>query len=124
MLERQLVELSYTKRTLVGFLIGAVALAPVGYATGPSLGYGKVDGCIDIALTPACTDPLPPEEFERRQRAQDQKRGAFAGALLGGSVGAIVARKTANEWIEVRPPGLSANEGGWTVGVRLPVAGH
>lgn len=45
--ERQLVERSYTKNVVLGFLIGAVAAGPIGYATGPSLGYGEISVCLE-----------------------------------------------------------------------------
>ncbi len=106
---------------MLGFLIGAVAMGPIGYATGPSLGYGKIDACYEVSDTRLCTDSLSREEFDRLQRSQDQSRGALAFALFGGTVGAIVARRTANEWLLVEPPATAGGGEAWTVGVRVPL---
>lgn len=119
--ERQQLQRSYAKRTIVGFILGAAAGAPFGYATGPTLGYGEVDACYVSAETPGsqCPNPLPQAEVESLQRARDQKRGAlFFGAVVG-TAGAIIARRLADDWVEIRPPGSLGGEEGWTLGVRL-----
>lgn len=130
--ERQLVERSYTKNVVLGFLIGAVAAGPIGYATGPSLGYGEISVCLEDGApfhgqsTPIpgwrCpTDPIPREEADQLQRAQDQKRGAFFFSLIGGSVGAIVARRLANDWLVILPPASVRGDESWSMELRLPL---
>ena len=120
-MERQLVGQSYLKRTVVGFLIGAVAMGPIGYATGPSLGYGKIQACVEVSATQLCTVSLSQEEAEVLQRAQDQRRGAFFFSLMGGSVGAIVARRLANEWLVIQPPTSIGGDAPWSVALRVPL---
>jgi hypothetical protein len=122
--ERQLVEQSHTRRTVVGFLIGAAVAVPFGYLTGPGLGYGEIDGCYENTSANACDNPIPRTEFEARQRAQDRKRGAIFFGAVGATVGAMVARRTANEWIEVRPPVAGGGESAWSLGLRLPLGGR
>jgi hypothetical protein len=122
--ERQQLQQSYTKRTIVGFLLGAAAGAPFGYATGPTLGYGQVDACYlsdDTTSTSQCPSPSPREEVESLQRSRDQKRGALFFSAVFGTAGAIIARRLADDWVEIRPPGSVGSEDGWTVGVRLPL---
>lgn len=122
-IERQLVEIPYLRRTIVGGLLGAIALAPVGYLTGPTLGYGKLQGCVEVTLTQVCDNPISREDFDTRQRARDQRRGTAAFAVLGASIGAIVARKTIDEWVVIEPPGL-ADEGAWSLSLRVPLQGR
>jgi hypothetical protein len=119
--ERQLAEQSHIRRTAVGSLIGAAVAVPLGYLTGPGLGYGEIDGCYENASAVTCGDPIPRTEFEARQRARDQKRGAIFFGAVGATLGAIVARRTANDWIEVRPPVAGGGEPAWSLGLRLPV---
>lgn len=118
--ERQDTEQSFTLRTIVGFLAGAAAGAPIGYLTGPSLGYGGISGCADD-MAVRCDDPLPRAEYDARQRSQDQRRGALFFGVIGGTAGAIVARRLADEWVEVHPPASLMGDGSWTVGLRVPL---
>jgi hypothetical protein len=124
--ERQLSGQGHTLRTLAGFAIGAVAFAPVGYLTGPSLGYGKVDGCARGATGPVgyCGNPIDADVLARTQRTRDQRRGALFLGVLGGTMGAFVARRLANDWLEVRPPATLASDEPWTVGLRVPAGGR
>ena len=122
-IERQLVGVSYMRRMVLGGLVGAAVMAPIGRLTGPSLGYGKIPECVDVSVTRLCTNPISFEEFETRQRAQDQKRGTFVGAFFGASVGAIVARKTADEWVQLSPPALSGTQS-WDLELRVPTGQH
>lgn len=121
--ERQLVEIAYTRRMIVGFILGAAVAGPIGYATGPSLGYGEVSACVTDPNEP-CNDPVSREELDQLQRSQDQKRGAGFFGVVGGTIGAIIARRTANEWVEVQPPRPGVPSDGWTVGVRVPTGGR
>lgn len=119
--ERQLVEQSYLKRTAVGFLIGAAVMAPIGFVTGPTLGYGKISACVEVSETRLCTVSIPQEEADVIQRAQDQRRGAFFFSMVGGSVGAIVARRLANEWLVVQPPTSIGADAPWSLALRVPL---
>jgi len=116
--ERQLVEARHTKRTVVGALIGSGIMAPIGYLTGPSLGYGKVEGCTSGAVL-SCADPTPPDVLERRQRARDRLRGSLLFGVVGATMGALVARATVEEWVVVRPPSASG-QGAWSLSLRFP----
>lgn len=101
--ERQLVDQSYLKRTAVGFLIGAVAMGPIGYATGPSLGYGKIPACIEVSASRLCTESIRQEEADRIQKGPRPEAGGlllFDGGRLGrrdrgSKVGKRVARGSA-----------------------------
>ena len=100
------------KRMTVGFLIGAAIGGPIGWATGPSLGYGKVGQCTEPSGGIYCKGPITWDEFHRLQKLQDQQRGAVFMGVVTGTVGAILARRMADEWIEVYPPGMTPS-GGW-----------
>jgi hypothetical protein len=121
--ERQLVEVRHTRRTILGAFIGGAALAPIGYLTGPSLGYGKVDACTSAATGGFCPDPITDEELDARQRSRDQLRGALLFGIVGATMGALLARTTADEWIEVHPPS-SAGGGGLSFSLRVPTRGR
>ena len=118
-IERQLADVGHTRRTLLGALVGGGVLAPIGYLSGPSLGYGRVEGCTASTRGGFCANPITAEELESRQRSRDQLRGALFFGVVGATMGALVARTTADEWVEVRPP-ASAREGGWSLALRLP----
>ena len=116
-LERQLVGQSHSKRMALGALIGAAVLGSVGYATGPSLGYGKLDACFE------CRRRTSREDFDKAQEASDQKRGAMFFSVVGATAGAIIAKQSVNDWIEVQPPASIGGDGPWSVGLRIPLPG-
>ncbi len=121
-MERQLVGQSHAKRTAVGFLIGAALMAPIGYATGPSLGYGTISACVEVSDSRLCAEPILREEKEALQRARDQKRGAFFFSLIGGSLGAIIARRMADDWLVVQPPASFDGDGLWSMEFKVPLS--
>jgi hypothetical protein len=94
------------RRTIVGGVLGGAAFATVGYLIGPSIGFGKVPGweCVEVTNPIGCPGgPVPRDEYERRQKAQDQKRGAFFFGVIGGSATAIFARKLSVGWVRIEP---------------------
>lgn len=118
--ERHDGERSYARRTIVGFLVGVAVGAPAGWLTGPALGYGGIDACVQ-ETTNFCADPIPRAEADAQQRSQDQRRGALFFGVIGGTAGAIIARRLADEWVEVRPPASLRSDDPWSVAVRLPL---
>lgn len=118
--ELELPDTPFMRRTLIGGVIGAAVMAPVGYYTGPLLGYGKIDACVEVSDSRLCSDPIPREDFDRMQKSQDQRRGMFAGILVGATVGAILAKSSVDQWIDVYPPGTSPVGEAWSVEARLP----
>lgn len=105
---------------LGGGVLGGAAFGALGYAIGPSVGFGKVDGCTVGAGTTYCLNPVPREEIEARQEARDQRRGAMFFGVVGGTFSAIMARMLSVGWVEIIPTMPVRSEEGWGVSINLP----
>lgn len=113
------------RRTMVGGVVGAAAFGAVGYLVGPSIGFGKVPGweCVEVSNPIGCPGgPVPRDEYETQQKAQDQKRGAFFFGVIGGSAAAIFARKLSVGWVRIEPVVPVSPADGWGVNFALPGA--
>lgn len=118
--ERQLEERSHTRRTILGALLGAAVGGPIGYLSGPSLGYGRIDACV-ASETAFCGDAISREEADARQRSQDQRRGTLFLGVVGATAGAILARSLADQWVQVEPPASLVGSEAWSVLLRVPL---
>mgnify|MGYP001815902512 CR=1 FL=1 len=119
--ERRLEKRNPNAWTAIGAVVGGAAFAGLGYALGPVVGFGKVDGCPD-PVVPGCSqeDYVPPDELEARQRQQDQRRGAAFFGVLGGTASAIFARKLSTGWVRFEPSFPTTGDGPWGLTVVLP----
>jgi hypothetical protein len=126
-LSRSTVELRTEKgsrntRTLVGGLLGAAAFGAAGYLIGPSVGFGKVDGCLVASATTGCLaeDVVPADVLEARQRSADQKKGALFFGVIGGTATAIFARKLSAGWMMLEPVVPMHPDDPWGLRVEFP----
>jgi hypothetical protein len=121
--ERRMQKGNVTKRTAVGGVLGAVAFGALGYVVGPSIGFGKVDGCVPVPGSAIPCDPddvVPADELEARQKQSDQRRGALFFGVVGGTASAILARKLSTGWVRFEPA-LPVGEGEpWGLTVVIP----
>lgn len=111
------------RRTMVGGVLGGATFAAVGYLVGPYIGFGKVPGweCVEVTNPIGCPDgPVPRDEYETIQKAQDQKRGAFFFGVIGGSAAAIFARKMSVGWVRIEPVVPVSPAEPWGVNFSLP----
>ncbi|MEM7416680.1 MAG: hypothetical protein AAF389_14340 [Gemmatimonadota bacterium] len=116
-------------RMVIAGVAGGAAVGAIGYAVGPSLGFGKVGGCREPTGTRLCSAfaGLGPEELraaqaeqERQQTISDQRRGAFFFGLVGASAGIILIRKLSVGWVDVNPVFPTAPADGWGINARVP----
>lgn len=116
-------------RMVIAGVAGGAAIGAIGYAVGPSLGFGKVGGCREPTGTRLCSAfaGLGPEELaaaqaeqERQQTISDQRRGAFFFGLVGASAGIILIRKLSVGWVDVNPVFPTAPTDGWGLHARVP----
>jgi hypothetical protein len=120
--ERRLQKRDPNTWTAIGAVVGGAAFAGLGYAIGPSIGFGKVAGCSEISVTSGCSaeDYVPPDELEQQQKKSDQRRGAAFFGVIGGSAAAIFARKMSTGWVRFEPSFPTTSEEGWGLTVVLP----
>lgn len=120
--ERRLQKRDPNKWTAIGAVVGGAVFAGAGYAIGPSVGFGKVDGCSEISVSQGCSpeDYVPPDELEELQKKQDQRRGALFFGVIGGTASAIFARKFSTGWVRFEPSFPTNEAEGWGVTVVVP----
>jgi hypothetical protein len=120
--ERRLEKRNPNTWTAIGAVAGGALFGGLGYAIGPSVGFGKVDGCSEVSITLGCSqeDYVPPDELEAKQRKSDQRRGAFFFGVVGGTATAIFARKFSTGWVRFEPSFPLSDEEGWGLNVFLP----
>jgi len=111
-------------RTVLGGVLGAGAFGTAGYFFGPSVGFGKVDGCLlsqrDTTECKTGEAQYTREELDSRQKSSDQKRGAFFFGVIGGTATAILVNKLSVGWVRVEPIVAAGNDDQWGLSVRLP----
>ena len=120
--ERRTVKGNPTTRTIVGGVLGAAAFGAAGYFIGPSIGFGKVEGCLEVSRSTGCLeeDVVPADVLESRQRTSDQQKGALFFGVIGGTATAIFARKLSSGWVTLTPAvPLEAGEA-WGLTVSIP----
>lgn len=105
---------------LGGAVLGGAAFSALGYVIGPSVGFGKVDGCTGSESNTYCLNPVSREELDALQEARDQRRGAFFFGLIGGTFSAIMARTLSVGWVQINPTVPVRTEEGWGMSVTLP----
>ena len=111
-----------TTRTVIGGVLGAAAFGAAGYFIGPSIGFGKVDGCLEASRTTGCLeeDVVPADVLEARQRSSDQQKGAFFFGVIGGTASAIFARKLSSGWVTLTPAVPMEPDEPWGLSVSIP----
>ena len=119
-LERRAAKGNATVWTLGGLVLGGAAFSALGYAIGPSVGFGKVDGCTAEETDTYCLNPLTREELDAQQKQQDQKRGTLFFGAVGGTFATILARKLSVGWVELKPTMPVRPEEGWGMSFTLP----
>jgi hypothetical protein len=89
---------------------------------GPSIGFGKVDGCLIASATTGCLaqDVVPADVLEARQRRSDQTKGALFFGVIGGTATAIFARKLSSGWVTLEPAVPMHPDDTWGLRVEIP----
>lgn len=118
--ERRMQKGHLTMRTVLGGVLGAAAFGAAGYFIGPSFGFGKIDGCVEVSASQLCSNPVDQDVLRADQKISDQRRGAFFFGLLGGSFTAIMARKLSVGWVRVAPSVPVAPTDPWSVSFTVP----
>lgn len=110
-------------RTLAGGVLGAGAFGAAGYFLGPNVGFGRVEGCLlgDSNITCKTGEQrYTQDEIDRRQKASDQKRGAFFFGVIGGTATAILINKLSVGWVRIEPVLSAAQDDPWGLSVTIP----
>lgn len=120
--ERRMAKSHLTLRMLAGGVLGAAALGVVGYALGPELGFGRVDGCVEggHSLCRSGDSRYTEDEYAALQRRADQRKGAFFFGVLGGTGGAVLARKLSVGWVRIEPIISAGPSEPWGLGFTVP----
>jgi hypothetical protein len=121
-IERRTQKAHINLRTIIGGLVGAAAFGVAGYYVGPSIGFGKIQGCVslpDSYIQCAPGEEIPADEFTKRQLQADQRRGVLFFGAIGGSFAAILARKLSVGWVHVQPTVPMAPVDPWGVSVTI-----
>jgi len=122
-IERRTQKSHINMRTIIGGLIGAAAFGVAGYYIGPTIGFGKVPGCVQVPDSALVCDPgseIPADEFTQLQLEADQRRGAMFFGAIGGSLTAILARKLSVGWVHVEPRVSLSPTDPWGVSITIP----
>ncbi len=111
-------------RTVVAGVVGGAAFALAGREIGPTIGFGKIEGCLDSedSATQLCSDNdrIDPAEYPRLQREADQRRGMIFFGAIGGTATAILVRKLSIGWVDVTTPTPASPDHGWGLSFTLP----
>lgn len=110
-------------RTLAGGVLGAGAFGTAGYFIGPSVGFGKVDGCLLDDSNISCKtgeQRYTQEEIDRRQKASDQKWGTIFFGVIGGTATGVLVNKLSVGWVRIEPILSAAQDEPWGVSVAVP----
>jgi hypothetical protein len=120
--ERRMVKGNLNQRTAVGGLVGAAVFGAAGYLIGPSIGFGKVEGCSEINLSDGCTseDFIPADELDAKQKKADQWKGALFFGVIGGTASAVITRKLSTGWVRFEPTLPAGTGEPWGLTVVLP----
>lgn len=105
---------------LGGGALGSAVFGALGYAIGPSVGFGKVDSCTAEGTDTYCLNPISREELDAEQSTRDQRRGVFFFGLVGGTFTAIMARKLTVGWVRINPTVPVSDEDGWGMSFTVP----
>ncbi|NNF13430.1 MAG: hypothetical protein HKN72_09410 [Gemmatimonadetes bacterium] len=110
-------------RTLAGGVLGAGAFGAAGYFIGPSVGFGRVEGCLlnDSNITCKTGEQrYTQEEIDRRQEASDHKWGAIFFGVIGGTATGILVNKLSVGWVRIQPILSAGEEDPWGLSVTIP----
>ena len=110
-------------RTIGGGLLGAGAFGAVGYFIGPSIGFGRVDGCLINDSNISCSTGerrYTQEEIDARQLSSDQKWGTVFFGLIGGTATGILVNKLSKGWVRIEPIMSVGEEDPWGLSVTVP----
>jgi hypothetical protein len=122
LIERRSQKAHINLRTIIGGLVGAAAFGVAGYYVGPSVGFGRIQGCVALPDSYIQCEPgeeIPADEFTKRQLQADQLRGVLFFGAIGGSFTAILARKLSVGWVRVQPTVPMAPADPWGVAVTI-----
>lgn len=119
-LERRATKSNQGLWTFGGGVLGTAVFGALGYALGPSVGFGKVDSCTAEGAETYCLNPVSREQLDAEQTMRDQRRGAFFLGLVGGTLTAIVARKLTVGWVRIDPAVPARAEDGWGMSFTVP----
>ena len=110
-------------RTVIGGVLGAGAFGAAGYFIGPSIGFGRVDGCLLNASAVSCATGerrYTQAEIDARQKSSDQQKGAFFFGVIGGTATAILVNKLSKGWVRVEPIVTAGDPDSWGLSLHLP----
>lgn len=119
-IERRMTKGNPTMWLLGGAVVGGAAFAGLGYALGPSVGFGKVDLCTNLETNTYCANPVSQEEVDSAQKQRDQRRGALFLGVVGGTFTAIMAKKLSTGWVQIHPMAPVRAGEGWGMALSLP----
>lgn len=124
MVERRSQKSHLMLRTLGGGVLGAAAFGAAGYFIGPGVGFGQVDGCLELSSNIVCKNGEAryetQAEIDRLQRASDQRRGVFFFGVIGGTATAILVNKLSKGWVRIEPIVSAGDEDPWGVSITVP----
>ena len=111
-------------RTIGGGLLGAAAFGTAGWFFGPSIGFGRVEGCIQGASNITCATGEPrytAEKLESLQKESDQQKGALFFGVIGGTATAVLVNKLSQGWVRVQPVmSVDPAAESWGLSVSIP----
>ena len=110
-------------RTIGGGILGAAAFGTAGYFFGPSIGFGRVDGCLVTDSNIDCATGetrYTADELAARQKRSDQRKGAFFFGVIGGSATAVLVNKLSVGWVRVQPVVSVDSASPWGLNVSVP----
>ncbi|MCH1572242.1 MAG: hypothetical protein L7S64_12925 [Longimicrobiales bacterium] len=119
-LERRATKSNQGLWTFGGAALGTAVFGALGYAIGPSVGFGKVDSCTAEGTDTYCLNPVSREQLDAEQTMRDQRRGAFFFGLVGGTFTAIMARKFTVGWVRIDPTVPARAADGWGMSFTVP----
>lgn len=122
-IERRMEKPNLMLRTLGGGVLGAAAFGAAGYFLGPSVGFGRVAGCVENSSAAQCATGEPrytAEKLESLQRSSDQKWGAVFFGLIGGTATAVLVNKLSVGWVRIQPVMSVDPADPWGLSVALP----
>jgi len=124
-IERRLPKSRLNLRTIAGGVIGGAAFAAAGHAFGPTIGFGRVQGCLVSDSNITCStgeQRYEPDVLAARQKKSDQEKGMVFFGLIGGTATAILVRKLSVGWVRISPTIAVGGDEPWGLSFTLPAS--